>query len=159
MPVFHGFADFFKYAGWKSPTSQTNNPYTFTYHTNGLTMWEHVALDPERAKYWNLAMQAQGSATEFAIGMYPFEAELQKIPTTDETVMLVDVGGGLGHATKQIRALCGEVKGRMILQDRLEVISRIPEDELPGIERMGHDFFTPNPIKGMSLPRCVNSHG
>ncbi len=64
-------------------------------------------------------------------------------------MLLVDVGAGLGHSTRQIKALLGDVKGRLILQDRPDVVESIKED-LGGIEKMGHDFFTPNPVKGVS---------
>lgn len=110
-------------------------------------MWEHVKLDPDYFKTWNAAMNAQGIATSFAIGIFPFKVEISKMETTKDTILVVDVGGGLGHATKQIKALCGDVEGRVILQDRPEVLEDITE-ELPGIEKMGHDFFTPNPVKG-----------
>ncbi len=36
----------------------------------------------------------------------------------------------------------------MILQDRPEVIEDI--EDLGNVEKMGHDFFTPNPVKGVS---------
>ena len=113
-------------------------------------MWEHVKLDPVYFADWNAAMNAQGIATSFAISIFPFHAELSKLETTDETALVVDVGGGLGHATKQIKELCGDLKGKVILQDRPEVLNDIKE-ELVGIEKMGHDFFTPNPVKGMLL--------
>lgn len=97
-------------------------------------------------------MNAQGLATSFAISIFPFHSELSKQETTDESVLVVDVGGGLGHATKQIKALCGEVEGKIILQDRSEVLDDIKEDLGEGIEKMAHDFFTPNPVKGISPP-------
>jgi hypothetical protein len=40
-----------------------------------------------------------------------------------------------------------EIKGRVILQDLPKVIEDISEP-LPGVEKMGYDFFTPQPIKG-----------
>jgi hypothetical protein len=36
-----------------------------------------------------------------------------------------------------------------VLQDRPEVIGGITE-ELLGVEKMGYDFFTPQPIQGIS---------
>jgi hypothetical protein len=125
-------------------------PYTFTHKTNGLTMWEHVKLDPVYFADWNVAMNAQGLGTSFAISIFPFHSELSKQETTDESVLVVDVGGGLGHATKQIKALCGDVKGKVILQDRSEVLDNITEDLGGGSVKMGHDFFMPNPVKGIS---------
>jgi hypothetical protein len=112
-------------------------------------MWEHVKLDPVYFADWNAAMNAQGLATSFAISIFPFRSELSKLETTEESVLVVDVGGGLGHATMQIKGLIGDVKGKVILQDRKEVLEDIKEDLGAGIEKMPHDFFTPNPVKGM----------
>lgn len=158
-PIFNKLSEFFTIHGWTSPQSELTNPYTFTHQTNGLTMWEHVLLSPTRAKEWNEAMQAQGVATSFAIAIYPFRDVLKEKETNDETVLLVDVGGGLGHATETIKGLIGEgVKGRLVLQDRPNVLAEI-EGELVGIERMEHDFFTPNPVKGALIyyiRRCIH---
>ena len=116
-------------------------------------MWEHVKLDPVYFADWNEAMNVQATATSFAISIFPFQAELSKLETSDETTLVVDVGGGLGHATRKIKELCGDVKGKLILQDRPEVLDDFKE-ELVGIEKMGHDFFTPNPVKGLPLMNC-----
>lgn len=142
-------SEFFKAEGWKSPESYTNNPYTFTHQLNGKTKWDHVRSDPAYLSIFNKAMTGQGVATSYAVGIYPFEAELSKLATTDDTVLVVDVGGGLGHATRQIKKLTGDVKGRLVLQDQPQVIEDIKED-LGSIEKMPHDFFSPNPIKGVS---------
>jgi hypothetical protein len=64
----------------------------------------------------------------------------------------VDIGGGKGHATKQIRSLTKEIKGKLILQDLPNVIADISEP-IPGVEAMAYDFFTPQPIEGAPLTR------
>lgn len=113
-------------------------------------MWEHIAQDPERAKTFNYAMEAQTQASLPTVGIYPFENELGHLVETDDTVVLVDVGGGKGQASKMIRQGCPGLKGRFILQDRPEVIADITE-ELPGIEKMAHDFFKEQPVKGVYI--------
>ncbi|KAE9372596.1 o-methyltransferas-like protein [Stipitochalara longipes BDJ] len=133
-------SNFFKAEGWKSPVSQTNNPYTFVHRLNGLTMWEHVKLDPDYFSCFNEAMTMEAVVTWFTIGIYPFAEKFSKLETTDNTVLVVDVGGGLGHATKHIKELVGD-------------------EDLVGIEKMNHDFFTPNPVKGASIyyiRRCLH---
>lgn len=92
-------------------------------------------------------MIAAASSNMWTVGIFPFETELGKIVTEDDTVLLVDIGGGKGQATRQIKQMCPNIKGRMILQDRPQVTSTITE-EMPGIEVMAYDFFTPQPIKG-----------
>ena len=62
---------------------------------------------------------------------------------------LVDVGGGLGHDLLELRAKHPELSGRLVLQDQPDVIKQVGNVE-KGIELVAHDFFTPQPIKGMS---------
>jgi hypothetical protein len=145
--------DFLRKDGFKNPTSLTNNPYTFAHDTKGKTMWEHIAQDPERAKTFNNPMEAQTQASLPTVGIYPFESELGHLVESDDTVILVDVGGGKGQASNMIRQGCPGLKGRFILQDRPEVIADITE-QLPGIEKMAHDFFTEQPVKGL-YDECI----
>ncbi|KAK2798205.1 hypothetical protein FQN51_007891 [Onygenales sp. PD_10] len=96
------------------------------------------------------AMQAQSSAASWAIALYPFREVLSELETTDDTPLVVDIGGGKGHTISQIRGLTGEgIKGRFILQERQLCLDDITEG-LPGIERQANDFFTPQPIKNAS---------
>lgn len=140
--------EWFRKEGYKTPIDETNNPYTLINRTGGLTMWEWIAKDPYMRSRFNAAMQAQSQGSGWAIPIYPFEAELSKLETTDETVLVVDVGGGRGQATRQIKELCPNIKGRMILEDLPEVINDITEPLPEGIEKLPYDFFTPQPIKG-----------
>jgi hypothetical protein len=142
--------EFFKGKGWKYEVSQLDNPYTHAHNIKGTSLWSHVSKFPDRLENLNNAMIATNSATMWTIGIFPFEAELSKIHTEDDTVLLVDVGGGKGQATREIKQMCPNIKGRMILQDRPQVTSKLTE-EMPGIEVMAYDFFTPQPIKG-TLP-------
>ena len=140
--------EFFKENGWENPILPRNNPYTFAHKTNNQTMWEFLDDRPERAKVFNYAMAAQSRAINWTGGIFPFEAELRKYETDENTVLVVDVGGGKGHTSCQIRELCTDIKGRIILQDRPNVIADIAED-LPGVEKTEHDSFTPQPVKGI----------
>ncbi|PVH79658.1 o-methyltransferas-like protein [Cadophora sp. DSE1049] len=152
------FAMFFKKNGWQNPTSPTNNPYTFTHRTNGKTMWEFMAQFPDRTEAFNAAMQAQTAGLGWIVGIFPFEAELSKVPTDDETVLVIDIGGGRGQATVEIRTLTKEIKGRVILQDLPDVVNEISEP-LPGIELMKYNFFEPQPVKGALIyyiRRCLH---
>lgn len=141
--------DFFKSKGWKYEVSEYDNPYTHANNRKGTSLWAHISQFPDRLANLNIAMLAHTTATIWTVGIYPFEAELSKIHTEDDTVLLVDIGGGMGQATRQIKQICPNIKGRMILQDREVVTSKITE-VMPGIEVMGYDFFTPQPIKGLS---------
>lgn len=98
-------------------------------------------------------MQARSSQTSLPYNLFPFQSELGKVDTTSETVLLVDVGSGIGQATFAIRKLCAEVKGIMVMQDQKQVIDGITSSLPAGVVGMAHDFFKPQPIQGMlSLP-------
>ena len=79
---------------------------------------------------------------------YPVEDRLGKGMSTDEdAVLLVDVGGGLGHDLQEFQRKHPELPGRLVLEDQPAVIAGTT-DIHKSIEPMAHDFFTPQPIKG-----------
>jgi hypothetical protein len=147
---------FFREHGFKSPTSELINPYCFAHQTGDKTMWEYLSQYPERDSALSDAQKANGEANPWTVELFPFKSELEKSQTTDETVLLIDIGGGKGHVSKLIRELTKDVQGKIVLQDRPEVIGDITE-ELVGVEKMGYDFFTPQPIQGIS-PARKNCH-
>jgi len=150
--------EFFKGKGWKFEVSELDNPYTHAHNIKGTSIWTHVNKFPKRLENLNNAMTATTSSTIWTVGIFPFEAELSKIHTDDDTVLLVDIGGGKGQATRQIKQMCPNIKGRMILQDR-EVVTKSIIEEMPGIEVMAYDFFTSQPIKGtLSFFRFISFH-
>lgn len=110
-------------------------------------MWEYLDQYPQRLDAFNAAQKANSEANPWTVSLFPFEEELKKFKTDDNTVLLIDIGGGVGHVAKQIRALAPNIPGKIILQDRPQVLREIA-DPLPGIEKMEYDFFTPQPIKG-----------
>jgi hypothetical protein len=75
-------------------------------------MWEHLDKYPERLSVFNEAQRANSEANPWTVELFPFEEELKKIKTNDETVLLIDIGGGRGHVTKQIRNLTSRIAGK-----------------------------------------------
>ena len=141
--------EFFKKNGYVNPASRSNNPYTFAHDTQGLSMFEFLLQNPARFKNFNDAMQARSSQTSQPYSLFPFASRFGAMATTDDTVLLVDVGSGIGQATLAIREACSEIRGKMVMQDQKPVIDGIASSLPPGVEGMAHDFFQPQPIKGM----------
>ena len=69
-------------------------------------------------------------------------------------ILLVDVGGGNGHDLIRFLTKYPSSYGRLILQDLPTLIQNL-EGLNPGIQAMGHDFLTPQTIKGQ-LPPVVD---
>ena len=81
---------------------------------------------------------------------YPVFERLQQDQRGDQDVLLVDIGGGMGHDLEEFRTKHPNIPGRLVLQERPEVIAQITQNN-PKIEIKAYDFFTPQPIKGGSL--------
>jgi hypothetical protein len=83
--------------------------------------------------------------------MFPFTSLLEKNPDSSRA-FIVDVVGRRGQSLlqikKEIEAEGGEMgKGRVILQDCEAVLDAIPDEQLPGLEKMVIHFLTPQPVK------------
>ncbi|TGO27260.1 hypothetical protein BPAE_0045g00590 [Botrytis paeoniae] len=150
--------EFFRENGFKSPEDHLLNPYCFAHQTGEKNMWEHIGAFPERFQNMNLAMIAQTVATNWTVGIFPFKDELKEIESNDETVLVVDIGGGSGHVTKQIMEFVKGIPGKVVLQERDELIDAIGHT-IPEVTTMKYDFFTPQPIKGAPIyyiRRCLH---
>ena len=90
------------------------------------------------------------------VELYPTEKLLENLQTGPEAVTLVDVGGGMGQDVERFRAKHPKQDGRLMLQDRKEVIESAKLDS--SIEATAHDFFTPQPVKGKPGPLPTLTH-
>lgn len=83
------------------------------------------------------------------VGFYPVLSLVAEANIGDQDVLLVDIGGSLGHDLSEFRRKWPQVPGRLILQDLPKVVEQARSMDLdPAIELMTHDFFTEQPIKG-----------
>lgn len=82
-------------------------------------------------------------------GFYPLKERLGADTQNDDKnpVLLVDVGGGLGHDLEELKVKHPGIRGRLVLQDQPEIIAQIGKAS-DGIGLTTHDFFTPQSVKG-----------
>ncbi|KAL1977238.1 hypothetical protein VTN31DRAFT_97 [Thermomyces dupontii] len=149
--------EYFRATSARDTTSMTDNPYAWGNGQVGKTFFEIISQDPRRIQQFNIAMSTQDNTLP-VLGMYPFGEELANASDLENRALIVDIGGGRGHSLVQIRERWPELKGRMILQDRPVVLDSI--GELPGIEKMPHDFFTEQPVKhahAYYIRRCLHN--
>lgn len=149
--------EYFRATSARDTTSMTDNPYTWGNGQVGKTFFEIISQEPRRIQQFNIAMSTQ-DFTLPVLGMYPFGEELANASDLENRALIVDIGGGRGHSLIQIRERWPDLKGRMILQDRPVVLDSI--GELPGIEKMAHDFFTEQPVKhahAYYIRRCLHN--
>lgn len=126
------------------------SPFAYALGLQGLTYYEAISQDPNRFNMFNRTMMQMESQIP-VLGMFPFATLKDEVEEEQERPFIVDIGGGKGQALLAIQKEAPLGFGaKMILQDRPDVINSLNAEEIPGIEKMAHDFFTPQPIKSAS---------
>lgn len=82
---------------------------------------------------------------------FPFNDRLvEGADSSDDSVFMVDVGGGKGHDMEEVLLRYPGLPGVIVLQDQKDVINEATGLN-PRIRTMAHDFFSAQPVKG-TLP-------
>lgn len=149
---------FFKAAGHREPEDPRNGIFQFAFQTEkeAFEAW-HMA--PEVMDNFNVFMTGvRGSRTSW-VDWWPVEAlVLHDAVDDDDSVILVDIAGGVGHDIQALKRKFPKQRGRYILEDLPVVIDSIKQlDE--GIERVKYDFFTPQTVKGKYIVEMNSSGG
>ncbi|KAK5632317.1 hypothetical protein RRF57_008031 [Xylaria bambusicola] len=134
---------YFAEAGYRCPTDPRDGLIQYAHHTK-MTVFELLASMPSTFKDFNTFMGNTMGARHYWIDWYPVKASVLD-GATDQSALLVDVGGGKGHDLLAFNAKYPG-RGRLVLQDLPPVINAI-RSVGPGIETMVYDFFTEQPVK------------
>ena len=92
-------------------------------------------------------MTASQRGKQSWLDVFNFEQEVAADATFEE-VVFVDVGGGIGTQCLNVRTHFPNLEGRIVLQDLATPIGQALS--VDGMETMVHDFWTAQPITGMS---------
>ena len=135
----------------QAPTSPHDNALTLGNQTEE-TLFDWLVNNPVYGELFNYYMggYALGRPGWVDSAVYPVRENLIDGFIADRNaVMLVDVGGGVGHDLELFLRAYPDVPGRLVLQDQPSVIDGIPADGLdPRIERAADNFFTEQPVRG-----------
>lgn len=134
------------------------SPYAFAHGLEGKTYYETISADPERFEMFNQTLVEMDNSMP-VLGMFPFENLKTEVESDPQRPFIVDIGGGTGRVLESIQKEAPAGFGaEMILQDRGDVIESIPENYIPNVTKMVHDFFTPQPVKSNEPGLSVASH-
>ncbi|KAF2262889.1 hydroxyindole O-methyltransferase [Lojkania enalia] len=149
-PTFLHAHDWLKDRGYKIPRDKNDTAYQVAHNTK-LHWFEHIQSTPPHGQNFNdhMAGYLLGRPSWSDEGFYPVKKRLLEgfDLGNNDSVLLVDIGGGIGHYTEQFRSKFPDAPGRLILQDLPVVLGQI-QGLHPRIERMEYDFFTGQPVKG-----------
>jgi O-methyltransferase domain len=133
--------------GLKEPMDQRYSPYAWKSGQEGKIIWDIMAQHPERFAAFQAGL-AHASATVPLTGYYDFS----KLKTEGDRPVLVDLGGGAGHAILRILEAYPDLPAKkFVLQDLKPVLDEskrtktLPDD----VTLMEHDFYTPQPVQGV----------
>ncbi|KAJ3942046.1 uncharacterized protein N0V96_007535 [Colletotrichum fioriniae] len=146
LAKFHEFA---KKTDYREPHDVFNGPLQYGYNTK-LDCFSWLAANhPYEMQFaQHMGAYRQGRPSWMDEGIYPVKERLvDGFHDSQDNVLLVDVGGSFGHDIDEFRRKHPDAPGRLVVQDLPTVINQIEKLD-DKIERMGHDFFTEQPIKG-----------
>jgi hypothetical protein len=157
MTCFMSFPEYFKTKTPEELIDLRKTPYSCAYGSEGKTFYEVLTETPERLNMFNKAMMQQEASLP-TLGMFPFTSLKQQVEAEPERAFVVDIGGGRGQSLLLIQKETSNGFGtgtKMILQDRPVVLDTIPQEMIPGIEKMPYDYYTPQPVKSKLLPEFL----
>ncbi|KAI1352909.1 putative O-methyltransferase [Xylaria sp. FL0043] len=134
---------YFKEAGYRCPTDYRDGLMQYAFQTK-LPTFELFASMPDVFRDFNTFMGNTMGARHYWVDWFPVENRLLR-DATEETPLLVDVGGGKGHDLLAFHQKFPRQK--LVLQDLASVTNSV-HGLSPAIDIVEYDFFTEQPVKG-----------
>ena len=142
--------EYFARTHYQNPTDPYDCPFQMAFRTkqHGFEWYRENPVAMANFQTW-----LKGSHADRVdwLDWFPFWEEIVKgFEGGSDAVLVVDVGGSHGSELLKTRHKYPSAPGRLILQDMREVIERAQKTEV--FEATAHDFFEPQPIKGIFIP-------
>lgn len=137
--------EYLKGIGYKNPTDETSTAFHYAFDTK-MHPFQYMMKHPEQLHHFNKYMSLRRQTELSWLAVYPVREEASGL-ADPERPLYVNVGGGIGHQCAQFKDMYPELPGRIILEDLPGTVAQALLT--PGVENLAHDFFTPQPIKGM----------
>ncbi|KAL9576993.1 MAG: hypothetical protein Q9212_006660 [Teloschistes hypoglaucus] len=137
-PTFQALPEFLKETGYQ------NEPMSNAFqkgHGTELELFPWLQERPNDLKNFQAIMQINKDNSETYV--VPFDDSVSR---GHDGVVFVDIGGNVGHRAAEVLSKHPELAGRVMVQDRGEVIQCHPD--IKGIQWLEHDFFKTQPVKG-----------
>ncbi|KAL4996618.1 S-adenosyl-L-methionine-dependent methyltransferase [Aspergillus recurvatus] len=149
MQVSAKLFEYFENRGYRSPEDAYDGPFQFAYSTSE-HYFDWLKKNPEPQHAFNVTMTAtEQDGADYWFDVYPVTETLTS-PDPDR-VLLVDIGGGVGHTLAALKRRFPDLSGRLILEDLPQVIDDIKEPLPENISAVKHSMFEPQPIRGAKV--------
>ncbi|KAF2968701.1 hypothetical protein GQX73_g4910 [Xylaria multiplex] len=150
IPALAVLPQFLRDTGYSNITDKANYPW-YLGHQTDKQFFEWIEDRPNVLRHFMVWMRSQRDGLPIFLDAIDFKEEFASHGVNENTAVFVDIGGSFGHQCVRLRKRHPDLIGRVILQDREEVIQQAKTRPIPGFEGIipqAHDFFTSQPIKG-----------
>ncbi|KAF2727216.1 O-methyltransferase [Polyplosphaeria fusca] len=150
-PVIATLPEFMSNTKYANPTDKNNSPFNFAHKTSQ-HYFEWLA-QPENADQ----LQAMKDHMEFkTLGKKWFQSVdipviFNNLSSEKDATLMIDIGGSAGHDIIDFQKTFPELPGRLILQELPSVIASLPSIFPTQVEKVPHDMFTSQPVKGAKV--------
>lgn len=137
-PAYQALPEFLKETGYQ------NEPKSSAFQKalgTELELYPWLKERPNALKNFQAAMRLNKDVN--SMDVVPFD---DSVSGGHDGVVFVDIGGNVGHQAAEVLSKHPELAGRVMVQDRGEVIQSHPD--VKGIQWLEHDFFQTQPVKG-----------
>ncbi|KAI4095372.1 MAG: hypothetical protein LQ344_001670 [Seirophora lacunosa] len=144
-PTWAALPAFLEKTKYQNPSDGANCPFQ-PGHNTPETIFEWFPKHPVNHEAFMLWMTGQREGRDRWLDFFPFPERIADGFHNDDpqAVMLVDIGGGVGHEVQAIKHYYPSLPGRFILQDTPETLKRALS--VVSMETMEYDFFTEQPV-------------
>lgn len=156
--MFMALPDYFKTHKPEELYDLKKSPFCFSVGKEGKTYYEALDEDLDKRNIWNACLQLIEKNMPIS-GMFPWDSLKEQVEKEPERPLFVDVAGGRGQALLKLQEeIPGTFGGKLILQDLPIVINSLKPEDIPNIEPMVYDIFTPQPVKSESCLPAPPTH-
>jgi hypothetical protein len=137
---------------YKNPEDATNGSFQLSKGLKDTHIFGWLADNPKELNAMQTFFEADRGSRPNWVDWFPVEEKLiQGATLTEDSVLLVDVGGGRGHEISAFLKKFPNVPGRLILQDLPYVLLGEGLILDGRIAREPMDFWIQTPVPGMLL--------
>ncbi|KAJ8121313.1 hypothetical protein ONZ43_g2200 [Nemania bipapillata] len=146
MPCLQEIPDFLSATGYTNPTNVLHSAFQIAHKTDKPAyVW--AIEQPKLMADFNLWMTEQHLGSRTWLDVFDFSSHAQG--SSADTLLLVDIGGGLGQQCALLKKKHAKIPGRVVLQDQPFVLPHAIS--VDGMETQAHDFWTEQPLKGSRI--------
>ncbi|KAI0016912.1 S-adenosyl-L-methionine-dependent methyltransferase [Xylariomycetidae sp. FL0641] len=143
LPCLQKTPDFLASTNYTNPTDVLRSPFQLAHQTDKPAyVW--AAEQPKLMEEFNLWMAEQHRDQKTWLDVFDFPSHVEG--SHADTLLMVDVGGGLGQQCALLKRKHAGIPGRVVLQDQQAVLQHASPGS--GVEIQAYDFWTEQPLKG-----------